>query len=117
MPAGTEAEKAEKAKTMAAALKECCGAPLRIMRACCEAIDLLEAFAAKGAAIAISDAGCGAACCKAALQAASLNVFINTAAMEDRELAGEYSREANLMLGRYAAKADEIFEGVAARLR
>ncbi|MDR1061852.1 MAG: cyclodeaminase/cyclohydrolase family protein [Clostridiales bacterium] len=117
MPKGTEAERAEKAGTMAVALKACCAAPLGIMRACCEAIDLLEAFAAKGAAIAISDAGCGAACCKAALQAASLNVFINTAAMEDRELAGEYNREAGLLLGRGAAKADEIFEGVAARLR
>ncbi|MDR1438987.1 MAG: cyclodeaminase/cyclohydrolase family protein [Clostridiales bacterium] len=117
MPKATEAERAEKAATMAAALRECCAPPLGIMRACCEAVELLGGFAAKGSAIAVSDAGCGAACCKAALQAASLNVLINTAAMEDRKLAGELNAQASLMLERGSAKADEVFEGVAAMLR
>ena len=35
---------------------------------CCEAIDLIVEFAAKGSKLAISDAGVGAAFCKAALQ-------------------------------------------------
>ena len=45
------------------------------------------AMAAKGSVMAVSDAGCAAALCKAALQAASLNVFINTKLMADRERA------------------------------
>ena len=45
-----------------------------------EAIDIIEEFAAKGSVIALSDAGVGAAFCKAALLGASLNVFINVKA-------------------------------------
>ncbi len=115
MPKETDAEKAEKSRVMAGALRECCAVPLDIMRCCCEAIDLHEEFAAKGTAIAISDVGCGVICCKAALQAASLNVFINTKSMEDRALAEANNAEANEMLARYAVKADQIFADVAAR--
>jgi formiminotetrahydrofolate cyclodeaminase len=113
MPSGTEGERAEKGRVMEAALRECCVVPLQIMEKCCEAIELLREFAAKGTAIAISDAGCGAACCKAALQAASLNVFINTKSMADRKLAEENNELANAMLNKYIRLADEIFAGVA----
>jgi formiminotetrahydrofolate cyclodeaminase len=115
MPKETEAQRAEKARVMEQALKDCCEVPLEIMRACCQAIDLHEEFAAKGTAIAISDVGCGVICCKAALQAASLNVFINTKSMTDRQMAQSYNQEATQMLDRYTRKADEIFQRVAAR--
>lgn len=117
MPKDTAEEQAEKAKVMAEALEQCCSVPLDIMRACCKAIDLHGEFAAKGTAIAISDVGCGVICCKAALQAASLNVFINTKSMADRELAEQNNREANNMLNLYTARADEIFDDVAARFQ
>ena len=48
------------------ALKTACSVPMDIMRACAEALDIIEEFAAKGSRIAISDAGCGAILCKAA---------------------------------------------------
>ncbi|MGI6402726.1 MAG: cyclodeaminase/cyclohydrolase family protein [Oscillospiraceae bacterium] len=115
MPKETEAQRAEKARVMEQALKDCCEVPLEIMRACCQAIDLHEEFAAKGTAIAISDVGCGVICCKAALQAASLNVFINTKSMTDRQMAQSYNQKATQMLDRYTRKADEIFQRVAAR--
>lgn len=57
MPKETEEEKAEKARVMEAALKEACSVPMEIMEKCCEAIDLLVEFAAKGSVLAISDAG------------------------------------------------------------
>ena len=114
MPAGTESERLEKERVMEAALKECCAVPLQIMKKCCEAIELHKEFAAKGTAIAISDVGCGVICCKAALQAASLNVFINTKSMADRKLAEENDRLANEMSNTYTRLADEIFADVAA---
>ena len=55
-----------------------CAVPVKIMELCCEALDAIKVFAEKGSRLAVSDAGCGAVCVKAALQAASLNVFINT---------------------------------------
>lgn len=117
MPKDTEEQKAKKSRVIAAALKECCDIPLEIMKKCCEAIDLHEEFATKGTLMAISDAGCGVICCKAALQAASLNVFINTKSMEDHIMAGKYNQKANSMLDIYTAKADRIFDSVAASLK
>ena len=89
MPRETEEEKAEKARVMEIVLKDACSVPMEIMEKCCEAIDLIVEFAAKGSALAISDAGVGAAFCKAALQGASLNVYINTKSMKNREYAEE----------------------------
>ena len=91
-----------------------CSTPMKIMELCCEAIDCIAVFAAKGSRLAVSDAGCGAVCCKAALQAASLNVFINTKSLKNREVAEEMNAKANGMLDKYCALADEIFESVRA---
>ena len=91
-----------------------CSTPMKIMELCCEAIDHIAVFAAKGSRLAVSDAGCGAVCCKAALQAASLNVFINTQSLKNRDVAEEMNRKANLMLNKYCALADEIFNEVKA---
>ena len=91
-----------------------CSTPMRIMELCCEAIEAVSVFAAKGSRLAVSDAGCGAVCCKAALQAASLNVFINTKSLKNREVAEEMNAKANGMLDKYCAMADEIFASVRA---
>ena len=91
-----------------------CQVPMRIMELCCEAIDVIAVFAAKGSRLAVSDAGCGAVCCKAALQAASLNVFINTKSLKNREAAEKLNKKANEMLDTYCAKADGIFAAVRA---
>lgn len=117
MPKDTEEEKAEKARVMEIVLKDACSVPMEIMRKCCEAIDIIEEFAAKGSVIALSDAGVGAAFCKAALYGASLNVFINTKSMANREYAESLNKEAEEMMAVYGAKADAVFEGVNARLR
>lgn len=93
-----------------------CSTPMKIMELCCEAMDCIAVFAAKGSRLAVSDAGCGAVCCKAALQAASLNVFINTKTLKNRDVAEEMNRKANLMLNKYCALADEIFNEVKAGL-
>jgi formiminotetrahydrofolate cyclodeaminase len=98
-------------------LKDACSVPMEIMEKCCEAIELIREFAAKGSALAISDAGVGAVFCKAALQGASLNVYINTKSMADKEYAAELNAKADAMLAKYPAMADEIYESVLARLK
>ena len=93
---------------------DACAVPMEIMEKCCEALDYIQIFAEKGSRLAVSDAGCGAVCCKAALQSASLNVFINTKSMKDRIAAEELNRRANDMLTKYCALADDIFAAVQA---
>jgi len=116
MPSETEEDKKAKALVMAVVLKEASLVPLKIMRKCCEAIDILEQFASKGSVIALSDAGVGAAFAKSAMQGASLNVFINTKSMVDRELANELNSSAKDMMEKYSKKADAIFKNVFDRL-
>ncbi len=91
-----------------------CSTPMKIMELCCQAIDYIAVFAEKGSRLAVSDAGCGAAICKGALQAASLNVFINTKTLKNRAVAEEMNAKALGMLDTYGAKADEIFNTVKA---
>jgi formiminotetrahydrofolate cyclodeaminase len=101
---------------MEAALREACAAPLKTMEKCCEVLDLLEEIAMKGALLALSDAGCGAAMCKAGLLSAYLNVLINTKYMADRGHAADVNDKAAGFLAR-AGKADEIYNSVAKRLQ
>ena len=98
-------------------LKDACSVPMEIMEKCCEAIELIKEFAAKGSALAISDAGVGAVFCKAALEGASLNVYINTKSMADKEAAASYNKEADMLREKYEKKADEIFQSVCNKIR
>ena len=59
----------------------------------------------------------GAAFCKAALEGASLNVYINTKSMKNREYAEELNAKADAMLAKYPPMADEIFASVLGRLK
>ena len=101
-------------KIMEEAIIVACSTPVKIMELCCEALDAIAVFAAKGSRLAVSDAGCGAVCVKAALQAASLNVFINTKTLKNREVAEEMNAKCLGMLDKYGALADEIFNTVKA---
>jgi len=97
---------------MESATIEACRVPMHIMELCCESLDTIALFAAKGSRLAVSDAGCGAVTLKAALQAASLNVFINTKTLQNRELAEQMNARCFAMLDKYGKLADEIFESV-----
>ena len=91
-----------------------CGVPMKIMELCGEAIACIAVFAEKGSRLAVSDAGCGAVMCKAALQAASLSIFVNTASLKNRTAAEELNRKTYELLDRYCPMADEIFAAVKA---
>ncbi len=112
LPKETEEQRAEKTRALEQASKDACTVPLEIMEKACEAIDILEEFAAKGSRLAVSDAGVGVAFCRSALLGASLNVFINTKTMQDREYAESVNARAEQMIAEYGTKADRIFTSV-----
>lgn len=117
MPKETKEQQEEKETVMEAALKGACSVPLAIMEKCCEGIDLCGLFAEKGSVMAVSDAGAGASFCRAALQSASFNVYINTKSMKDREYAREANARADRMLEEYGKKADKILQQVFAAIK
>lgn len=98
-------------------LTDACTAPLEMMQCCCEAADLLAEMLEKGSVTLVSDVGVGALLCSAALRGASLNIFINTKSMTNRENAIKINSDAEAMLFVHAQLLDRIYEQVAQRLK
>ena len=97
---------------MQEALVEAANAPLLIAGACVEALALLEEYAEKGSRLAISDAGCGAAFCKAALLSARLNVLINLGLMKDEGKRDEMAARLDAFTKEGCERADRIYNKV-----
>ena len=117
LPKETPEQQAYKAAVLEAALEGACAVPLEIMSACCEGIALAAEYAEKGSVMAVSDAGCAALFCKAALQAAGLNVSINTRLMADNARAAALNAQADAMLAEFVPQADQIHEKLTHSLR
>ena len=120
LPKDTPEQAAHKASVLEAALDGASAVPLQIMEKCAEGIALVEEYAAKGSVMAVSvcsSVSASAVLCKAALQAASLNVFINTKLMADRSRAAALDARADALLAEFVPRADEIFTAVSGKLR
>lgn len=116
LPKDTDEEKAKKQEVLEEVLKQAALVPAEIMDKCLAALDVMNEFADKGSAIAISDAGVGAALCRAALEGASLNVYINTKMMKDRTFAEELNRKTEEKMHSGVPLAQHIFDKVYQRL-
>ena len=112
LPRNTEEEKKKRDEIMEGALRLACSVPLEIMEKSLEAIALHEELAVKGTRIAISDVGVGVLFCKSALMGASLNVFINTKMMKDREYAESINNRTEKMLAEGIERADRVYKEV-----
>lgn len=91
--------------------------PMEIMEHCAKALELLSEFARKGSTLAVSDAGCGASLCKAAVECAALNVFVNTRLMKDRKQAKAMNSKTEELLKSCGTKADEIYQEIYGRMQ
>ena len=116
LPKGTPEELAHKEEVMEGALYKASLVPLRIMETAVEAIRLQEELSVKGSVLAISDVGVGAKLLEAALQGASLNVYINTKLMKNREQAEELNQRAEALIQEGAERSQQVFEVVKSRL-
>ncbi len=116
MPSGTETEKQLKEVALQTALKEAAIVPLQIAEFTVQALHLLEQFAHKGSRMVISDAGVGAAFCKAALQGSKMNVLINVKSMKDEALKAQILESLAIAYAEGAALADGIIRYVESEL-
>jgi len=117
MPQNTDEEKKQRDERIQKCLVKAAEVPLEIARSCRKAVDLLDEYARIGTKAAISDAGVGAAFCKAALQGAKLNVLINTKIMKDKELKNKIETELEEVVNSGMAKADSIIRYVEDQLK
>lgn len=107
--ASTPEEKAALKEAKQNALYEACLVPMEIIKKCGRAIELAQEFATKGNKVVIADSGSSAVLCKAAMQAASFNIYINTNMMKDKELAKKINGECTARIVYYGALADAVF--------
>ena len=114
---GIPKEDPTRAETLERCTKVALAAPLEMVREVCKAIDLLEEMAAKCSPIIVSDSGCGAALCRAALEAAAMNVYINTKSLQDRMFAERIEKEVDDLMAAYVPKAEAIVSSVTASIR
>lgn len=112
LPKNTEEEKAAREKVMESALYDASVAPLEIMETVLASMDLLEVLGEKGSRLALSDVGVGILFAQAALEGASLNVFINTRLMKDRGRAEELNGRADRMIVEGREKKERIYSQV-----
>ena len=104
-------------ETLEEVTKWACSAPLEMMRQTCRAIELLEEMGQKGSRMLLSDVGCGAILCRAALEAASLNVFVNTKTLKSRDFAEMTNAECDEMLIEYIPRAEACAQSVLRTMR
>ena len=95
-----------RAQVMEKASLDACRAPIEMMRDIAKVIDLLEEMRIKGSVTVRSDAGCGALLAGAALESASMNIYINTKHISC-EKARSFEKEADGILDEYIPKARE----------
>lgn len=106
----------DRAAKRSAASEHACAAPLEMMHRCCEIAELLENALVKTSKLLLSDVGCAAALCRAALVAASMNVFVNTSAI-DSAARTRMETEAEQMLTQCIPLCDRISDAVMQHLR
>ena len=117
MPKDTEEERIEKERVMEQALYEASVVPLQIMETVGEAMKELEILEEKGSRIAVSDVGVVILFAQAALEGASLNVFINTRLMKDKGRAQELNRRARSLIEEGSARKERVYGKVLAKLQ
>jgi formiminotetrahydrofolate cyclodeaminase len=105
------------AATMRKAILDAVDAPFRMMKSCCKLIVLLEELLGKCSALLLSDVGCAAVAARAALEAASLNVFVNTRLLTGDADAEHLSLEADSMLEQFIPRAQALSDSVMEHLR
>ena len=114
---GIPKEDPTRAQVLEDATKNACAAPVEMMRQIAKAIELLEEMGEKGSRRLLSDVGCGALLCRAALEAASLNVCVNTKTLADRAFAESVEAECDALLAEYGPRAEACAAKVMAHIR
>ena len=107
----------DRAQVLEEATWQASQAPAEMVRCCAQAVALLEEMLEKGSVTLVSDVGCGALCCAAALESASMNIFVNTKTLLDREAAAKLDDQADAMLREYMPRARKVADEVNRRLR
>ncbi|MCQ2531618.1 MAG: cyclodeaminase/cyclohydrolase family protein [Saccharofermentans sp.] len=99
------------------ALRVASDAPFEIVAKCEEVAAIVEELSVKGSRLAISDVGVAASALRAAVTGASMNVYINTKLMKDREYAAAMNAKTDAAVATVVAICDKAYELVLGGLK
>ena len=94
------------------ALYEAALAPLEIVKKSKEVSELISELVIKGSRLAISDVGVAASACEACAKGASMNVYINTKLMKDRDVAAKLNEEALSLVADVCSACSKAYDEV-----
>ena len=94
------------------ALYEAALAPLEIVKKSAEVSALISELTVKGSRLAISDVGVAASACVACAKGASMNVYINTKLMKNREVAADLNKQTLSLVDDVVKACDAAYEEV-----
>ncbi|MCR5088559.1 MAG: cyclodeaminase/cyclohydrolase family protein [Oscillospiraceae bacterium] len=104
------------AQVMREATLEACRAPLQMMECAGSAVVLLEEMCGACSPLMVSDVGCGASAAGSALEAAAMNVRVNTRLLPGDTEAEEIQRRADTLLADYLPRAQAVIASVMEKL-
>lgn len=116
LPKGSDAEKEFRKTEIQKATVYATEIPLKTMKVAYSAFDLTEAMVKEGNPNSVSDAGVGALALRAAIFGGYMNVRINSADLENRELADSMVKEAEQILNMAFEREKAITEAVLSTL-
>lgn len=93
-----------------------CEAPMEMLRCCGEAAELLRDLRERVSPLLLSDVGCAAALCRGALEAAAMNVWVNTRSLPEDAEAQAINEEARRILDAALSTAEEVTAAVREKL-
>lgn len=117
LPKETEEQRETKEHIMEQALLTASEVPMKIMETALKVMHQLRILGEKGSRLAVSDVGVGLLFAQAALEGASLNVFINTKMMKNRRQADEMNARTEEMIEKGRRLKEEAYAGVMEKIK
>ncbi len=116
LPKSSEAEKSARSAAIQAATKQAIEAPLAVMEEALASMDVIAAMAEHGMEASVSDAGVAAACARAAVIGAHLNVKINAKSLTDKSAPEAFGKRAGEIEAKAITREREIINIVVGKL-
>lgn len=117
LPRENQAQIQHRQMMIEACLIDAAKTPIELMRKIAPVVYDLERLTEIGSSLAISDAASGIILCRAAADAAMLNVYINTRLMSDRMKAINLIQEAKAVQNEIGAIAEESVKAVTRKIK
>jgi glutamate formiminotransferase/formiminotetrahydrofolate cyclodeaminase len=115
LPKDTSEEQAARNAQIQIATQHATDVPLHTSQLCLQALELLQFVAAHGNINALSDAASGAFMARAAIDAAGMNIRINVASLDDKELAQTYVGEWKSIQSQAVVRVEQVLAAVEQR--